>query len=180
MQHWSWRSKTKGILFNQSHFVKIMRLWVYSISASVIWETPLHSNRRFLHTRTFPWQLLQIPDPMKSRRCEIVSLENLTRVSGCQEGSMLSSSIAVETHVKVRSDQIKYSPYAFENLYDNIIYQILKQGLGPSDFAQHYVYKHRKPSNSLSLIQYWARLVKSDVALVTDLVIDPYDKILIW
>ena len=34
---------------------------------------------------------------------------------------MLSSSIAAETHVKVESDQIKYSPHAFENLYDNII-----------------------------------------------------------
>ena len=50
---------------------------------------------------------------LKSRRCKIVSLENLTRVSGCQEGSMLSSSIAAETHVKVGSDQIKYSLHAF-------------------------------------------------------------------
>ena len=40
---------------------------------------------------------------LKSRRCEIVSLENFTRVSGCQGGSMLSRSIAAETHVKVRA-----------------------------------------------------------------------------
>ena len=37
---------------------------------------------------------------------------------------MLSSSIAAETHVKDRSDQIKYSPHAFENLYDKIISDI--------------------------------------------------------
>ena len=48
---------------------------------------------------------------------------------------MLSSSIAAETHVKVRSDQIKYSPHAFENLYDKRSYQILKQGLGPTNLA---------------------------------------------
>ena len=61
---------------------------------------------------------------LKSWRCEIVSLENLTRVSGCQEGSMLSSSIAAVMHVKVRSDQIKYIPHAFENLYDKILSDI--------------------------------------------------------
>ena len=75
----------------------------------------------------FPCQLLQIPDPMTGSledACEIVSLENLTRVSGCQEGSMLSSSIAAETHVRVRSDQINYIPHAFENLYDKIISDI--------------------------------------------------------
>ena len=92
------------------------------------------------HPDMFRCQLLQIPDPMKSRRCEIVLLENLTRVSGCQEGSMLSSSIAAETHVKVRSNQIKYSPHAFENLYIRS-YQILKQGLDPTDLA-HYIYIH--------------------------------------
>ena len=37
---------------------------------------------------------------------------------------MLSSSIAAETHVRVRSDQINYSPDAFENLYDKIISDI--------------------------------------------------------
>ena len=37
---------------------------------------------------------------------------------------MLSSSIAAETHVKVRSNEIKYSPHAFENLYDKIISDI--------------------------------------------------------
>ena len=37
---------------------------------------------------------------------------------------MLSSNIAAETHVKDRSDQIKYSPHGFENLYDKIISDI--------------------------------------------------------
>ena len=85
------------------------------------------------HPDMFPCQLLQIPDPMtwSLGRCEIISLENLTRVSGCQEGSMLSSTIAAETHVEVQSDQIKYSPNAFENLYQII-----------SDIETRYMYTY--------------------------------------
>ena len=151
MQHLSWRSQTKVILFNQSHFVKNqnkcflseiaipINKYVINVGVSFGCSCDCGSIQFLLasferptciatETSTYPdmfrCQLLQIPDPMKSRRCEIVLLENLTRVSGCQEGSMLSSSIAAETHVKRRSDQIKYSPHAFENLYDKIISDI--------------------------------------------------------
>ena len=83
-----------------------------------------------------------------------VLLENLICVSGCQEGSMLSSSIAADTHVKVRSYQIKYSPHAFENFISDI-----ETRPGPYIYIYTYTYTHkrRKPSYSLSLIQCWAR-----------------------
>ena len=164
-----------------------MRLWVYSISASVIWETHLHSNKDIYtpgHVSLSTAADCSRSHDLKSRRCEIVSLESLTRVSGCQEGSMLSSSIAAETHVKVRSDQIKYSPHSFESLYDKIISDIEK-GLCPGDFA-HYIYINIYIYNvgNGHIHCHWsnAGLVWYNPMWHWSLIrwIDPYDKILIW